>query len=136
MSGLTDYAEVAALEALLPNGTDVYVGFFTVAPTADAGTGGTEATGSGYARKAHQAWTNTSSGDVSYRVNNGAIEFTALTADLTGINAWGIWDAAVAGNLIAFGPLLDAGGSEVSNKTFTSGNQPRFVDQELKVGID
>lgn len=136
MSGLTDYAEAACLTALLPNGTDVYVGFFTVLPTADDGTGGTEASGSGYARKAHQAWVNTTVGDYTYRVNNGAIEFTALTADLDGVNGWGIWDASVAGNLLAFGPLLDALGAEVYDKTLTNGNQPRFVDQELKIGLN
>ena len=135
MSGLTDYGEQQALIALLPNGTDVYVGFFTVLPTADDGTGGTEATGSGYARKAHQAWLNTAVAPITYRVNNGAIEFTALTADLDDIVGWGIWDAASGGNLIAFGPVLDASGNEIT-KDFTSGNQPRFVDQELKVGID
>jgi hypothetical protein len=136
MSGLTDYAEQTALETLLPNGTDVFVGFFTVEPTADDGTGGTEASGSGYARKAHQAWTNTTSGDITYRVNNGAIEFAALTADLVGINGWGIWDAVSGGNMIAFGPILDAGGAEVVDKTFTSGNQPRFINQELMVGLN
>jgi hypothetical protein len=135
MSGLTDYAEQAALEALLPNGTNVWAGFFTILPTDDDGTGGTEASGSGYARKEHQAWINTSSGDITYRVNNGAIEFDALTADLEDIVGWGIWDASVAGNMIAFGPLLDVGGNEIT-KTFTNGNQPRFVDQELKVGLD
>lgn len=135
MSGLTNYGEQTALEALLPNGTDVYVAFFTVLPTADDGTGGTEASGSGYARKEHQAWINTTSGDITYRVNNGAVEFDALTADLEDIVGWAIFDAAVAGNMIAFGPLLDVGGNEIT-KTFTSGNQPRFIDQELKVGID
>lgn len=137
MSGLTDYAEQEALSALLPNGTDVYVGLFTVLSTADAGTGGTECSGSGYARKAWQAWTYATSGDITYRVNNGAVTFSALTADLTGVNGWGIWDGSGGGaNLIAFGPLLDAGGSEVTDKTFSSGDQPNFPDGELMVGID
>lgn len=135
MSGLTDYGEQQALIALLPNGTNVYVGFFTVQPTADDGTGGTEANGSGYARKSHNAWVNTAVAPVTYRVNNGAITFTALTADLVGCVGWGIWDASVAGNLVAFGPLLDSGGNEIT-KTFTSGNQPQFLDQELKVGLN
>jgi hypothetical protein len=135
MSGLTDYGEQQALIALLPNGTNVYVGFFTVLPTADDGTGGTEATGSGYARKDHQAWLNVAEVPITYRVNNGAVEFAALTADLEDIVGWGIWDAVSGGNMIAFGPLLDVSENEIT-KTFTSGNQPRFVDQELKVGLN
>lgn len=134
MSGLTDYGEQQALIGILPNGTNRYVGYFTTLPTADDGTGGVEATGSGYARKVHAAWLNTAAAPITYRVNNGAIEFTALTADLEDIVGWGIWDAAAAGNMIAFGPLLDSGGNEIT-KTFTSGNQPRFPDQELKVGL-
>lgn len=134
MSGLTDYGEQQALIALLPNGTNRYVGFFTVLPD-DDGTGGTEASGSGYARIAHAAWINVAAAPITYRVNDGAVEFAALTADLVDIVGWGIWDALAAGNLIAFGPILNVGGVEIT-KTFTSGNQPRFIDQELKVGID
>jgi hypothetical protein len=134
MSGLTDYGEQQALIALLPNGTNRYVGFFTVLPD-DDGTGGTEAIGSGYARIAHAAWINVAAAPITYRVNDGAVEFAALTADLADIVGWGIWDALAAGNLIAFGPILNVGGVEIT-KTFTSGNQPRFIDQELKVGID
>jgi len=134
MAGLTDYGEQQALIALLPNGTNVYIGFFTVLPTADDGTGGTEASSGGYARKDHQAWINAAEAPITYRVNNGAITFTALTEDLVAVG-WGIWDASVAGNLIAFGPILDVGENEIT-QTFTSGNQPSFVDQELKIGLN
>lgn len=135
MAGLTDYGEQQALIALLPNGTNVYAGFFTVLPTADDGTGGTEATGSGYARKAHAAWINVAEDPITYRVNNGAIEFATLSADLVDVVGWGVWDALTSGNLIAFGPLLDVSENEIT-KTFTSGNQPRFVTQELKIGLN
>ena len=134
MSGLTDYGEQQALIALLPNGTNVYVGYFTVLPTADDGTGGTEALGSDYARKAHLAWINVAADPITYRVNNGAITFAALAADLVDIVGWGIWDAVSGGNLITFGPLLDVSGNEIT-QTFTSGNQPNFITQELKVGL-
>jgi hypothetical protein len=135
MAGLTDYGEQQALIALLPNGTARYVGLFTTLPTADDGTGGVEASGSGYARKSHAAWLNTAVAPITYRVNNGAIEFTALTADLDGCVGWGVWDAAAAGNLIAFGNLKDVAGNSIT-KNFTSGNQPRFPDQELQIGIN
>jgi hypothetical protein len=135
MSGLTVLSKQTALASILPGGTDVYVGLFTELPTDDAPTGGVEATGSGYARVVHSTWTNTTVNDDVYRVNNGAVEFAALSADLTGINGWGIWDASSSGNLLAYGPILDVSDNEVSDKTFTSGNQPRFVGGELKVGL-
>lgn len=135
-SGLTDYAKGEALSALLPNGTDVYVGLFFTVPTADDGTGGVEASGSGYSRTAWQFWTDDSSGDVVYRVNNGAVDLFECTADLDDVNGWGIWDAAAAGNLLAFGPILDVSGDPVVDKTFASGETPSFPDGELKVGVD
>lgn len=127
MAGLTNYSLSAVLDS------SCYAGFFTVAPS-DDGTGGTEATGSGYARVAASIWTNVTSSGVRYRQNNAAIEFAALSADLEDIVAWGVWDAVSSGNLIAWGMLLDVSGAEVT-KTFTSGNQPRFSTGELKIGL-
>lgn len=128
MAGLSNHAL-----ALVLDGSTTYAGFFTAAPD-DDGTGGTEATGSGYVRKAAPSWVNATVSDVRYRQNSAAIEFAALSADLEDIVAWGIWDAVSSGNLLAWGMLLDVGGSEIA-KTFTSGNQPRFITGELKVGL-
>lgn len=133
MAGLTDYGEAAALAAILPNGTNRYIALFTTSPDAD-GTGGTEATGYSYARKAHSAWTNEVVDGVTYRKNDGAIEFTALTGSISGVVAYGIYDASTSGNLLAFGPIKDSGGEEVT-KNFVNTDQPRFLDQELKIGL-
>jgi hypothetical protein len=135
MGGLATYGKQQAIAGVLPNGTNAYVGFLTTLPSDDDGTGLVEASGSGYARKAHSAWMNVDESPEWYRVNNGAVEFTALTADLEDIVGWGIWTAITGGSLIAWGPLLDVSENEIT-KTFTSGNQPRFVTQELKVGVD
>lgn len=134
MSGLSNYGEEQALIALLPNGTACYVALFTELPD-DDGTGGTEASGSSYARKSHSAWTNGTSGTATQRKNNGTIEFAALSGSLAGIVGWGIYDALTSGNLIAFGTIKNSGGTDVT-KNFVSTDQPRFLDQELKVGID
>jgi hypothetical protein len=124
-----------ALAAVLPNGTNRYVALLTAIPTAKDGTGMVEATGSGYARKAHSAWLDTTDGDAVYRVNDGAITFAALSADLDAIVGWAIYDASTSGNLLAYGPLLDVGGVEVE-VDFASGDEPRFVDQQLRVGLE
>lgn len=135
MGGISDYAKLQAATALFPNGTNRYIGLLTSLPTDDDGTGLVEATGSGYARKAHSSWTTATDGETLYALNNGAVSLTALTADLADIIGWAIWDAASGGNLYAWGPLLDVGGNEIT-KTFTSGNQPNFPDAELKIGVD
>lgn len=135
MAGLTETASNTALEAVLPNGTNVYIGLFTAIPTARDGTGGTEATGSGYARLAHAAWVNVVENDISKRENNGAISLAALTGALSGIVAWGIWDAITVGNLLAFGPTQNAGGVDTTFN-YIATDQPRFLDGELKVGIN
>lgn len=135
MGGLATYGKQQALAGVLANGTTYYVGFLTALPSDDDGTGLIEASGSGYARVGHSAWINVDESPEWYRVNNGAIEFAALTADLVGIVGWVIWTALSGGTLIAWGPLLDVSENEIT-KTFTSGNQPRFVNQELKVGVD
>lgn len=132
--GLTDYGEAQALIALLPNGTARYVGLFTTLPD-DDGTGGTEASGGGYARASHSSWVNATSGTATERRNDGAITLPELSADLEGNIGWGVWDDPSAGNLIAAGPLVDGAGNAVT-VAFSSGDTPRFADQELKVGID
>ncbi len=133
MAGLTDYGEAQALGALLPSGTNRWVLLYTTMP-ADDGTGGVEAAGSGYARVAHSAWVDAIVGDYTYRRNSGAITFAALTGALSGIVGWGISDAAVAGNIVGTGLIRDAGGTAVT-KNFIAGDQPRFIDQELKLGL-
>src|SRR5262245_29850425 len=110
LSGLSIYAKQQALQAaaLLPNATNRYVGLLTALPSASDGTGLVEAdTATGYARVAHSAWTNTTSGDDVIRKNNGAITFAVLIGTLVGVAGWAIWDddGTPSGNLIAFGPM-------------------------------
>jgi hypothetical protein len=119
---------------VLPNGTNKFIALLTTLPTARDGTGLVEASGSGYARKAHQAWTNSTVANNTVRANNGAITFAALTGDLPGIVGWAIYDLIAGTNLIAFGPLVDAAGAEIT-RNFLNGDQPVFGDAELEVVI-
>ncbi len=130
---LSTYGREQALIALMPGGTNRYVALFTTKPD-DDGTGGVECTGSGYARKVYSSWVSITTDGVTYRKNNGAIEFVALSDALSGVVAYGIYDASSGGNLIDFDDLLDSGGEAVT-KNFIAGDQPRFLDQELKVGL-
>ena len=96
--------------------TNLYVGLFTAAPS-DTG-GGTEVSGNGYARvtiaSSLNTWAGTqlagsitaSSGTGGQTSNNGSISFPTPTgAGWGSVVAFGIFDAASAGNLLLYGTL-------------------------------
>lgn len=132
---MTETGKGLALDALLPNGTDVWIGLLTTLPSDETGADYVEATGSNYDRVAHDAWVNVVEDGITYRRNNGAIEFAALDDALVDVLGWAIFDAASAGNLLAYGALRDVDG-EPQTVDFANTDQPRFIDQELGVGID
>lgn len=109
----------------------LYVGLFTAAPT-DAG-GGTEVgtgTWTNYARVAvTNNATNFPAAAAGAKSNGTAISFGAATA--TGpvtVVAVGIFDAATAGNLLAWADLT-------TNKTVNNGDTPSFAVGELDITL-
>jgi hypothetical protein len=109
MAHFTDYLEQKVLEYVFrgqpfAQPSALYVGLFTVLPTSDAGTGGTEVSGGGYQRmslgtlsSAWTAWTAASG------IRNAAdISFPQATTAWGTVVGMGIWDAATGGNLLAF----------------------------------
>jgi hypothetical protein len=110
MSSFTNYTENLALTYLFNTGsvtrpTAWYVGLFTAAPS-DSG-GGTEVTGSGYARVS--AGTISGSGTATTFTNAAAIEFGAATGGDWGTIGWAaIFDASTGGNMLAWAPLTTA----------------------------
>lgn len=103
----------------------LYVALYTVAPSASGG--GTEVSGGSYARVGVTGslanWagsqgagtTVASSGTSGTTSNNNAITFPAPTAAWGSIAAFGVFDAASAGNLLLYGSLTTA-------KTVNSGD--------------
>ena len=130
--GIPAVEKRACLAALLPNGTTRYIALFTGLPDAE-GLGGVEASGSGYARVALSAWAFEQAEHVVRRVNNSQVVFPTLTGDLSVIG-WGVFDAAVDGDLKAFGRTRTAGGAPLIF-SLANGDVPRFLVGELKVGI-
>lgn len=123
----------ACLADALPNGESRWIALFSVMPSR-AGVGGTEASGSGYARVEHTSWRPlTVGGFIARRANVGEVVFPTLTDDLKVIG-WGAYDAEVDGNLRAFGLLRNVDGKA---RTFElgAGDDPTFLDGELQVGI-
>mgnify|MGYP003649040106 CR=1 FL=1 len=101
----SDYLEDKVLKHVFTNTsytspTTLYVALYTAAPT-DAG-GGTEISGSGYARKSVAF---TVSGTSTLATNSAAVEFDAASAAWGTVVAIGIFDALTSGNFIAWSDL-------------------------------
>jgi len=106
MAALSDHAEALLLDWLMTNGTATrptawYVGLYTAAPS-DSG-GGTEVSGSGYAREAVTFAAATSPGGTTS--NTGAVTFTASGGNWGTITHIGIHDALSGGNLLWHGAM-------------------------------
>lgn len=86
---------------------DKWAGLFTVSPTADAGTGGTEVSGGAYARqqitRASGSW-NAPAG--SGATNVTPVNFPTATAAWGRVLTLGLWDAVTAGTLRYIIPLV------------------------------
>lgn len=123
MAGLSNYAQVAALNHALRNtatsspGT-VYMGL----NSADPGeTGANELSGSGYARQAMSFAAAVS----KIAATDAGVTFSASGGDLTA-SFWTIWDAASGGNCIAAGSLA-------ATTTITDGESRTFAAGTLTV---
>jgi hypothetical protein len=124
----TDYLEDKVLKHVFTNvaytsPTTVYVGLFTVAPT-DTG-GGTEVSGSGYARKSAAF---TVSGTATLATNSAAIEFDAATGSWGTIVAIAVFDALTTGNMLAFADLT-------TSKTIATGDVLRIPTGDLDITL-
>jgi hypothetical protein len=100
----SDYLELKLLDHTLGNTaftqpSSLYVALYTVAPT-DAG-GGTEVSGSGYARTL-VTFGAASSGSAA---SNSVAQFPVSTAGWGTVTHYGIFDAATSGNLLVWEAL-------------------------------
>jgi len=120
MAALSDHAEALLLDWLMTNGsatrpTAWYVALYTAAPS-DSG-GGTEVSGSGYAREAVTFAAATSPGGTTS--NTGAVTFTASGGNWGSITHIGIHDAVSGGNLLWHGAMT-------ASKTVNDGDTLEF----------
>jgi hypothetical protein len=108
MTGITAYTAQNVLNYItgrtaMPTLPTVYGALFTVAGT-DSGTGFTEVSAGAYARVALATPFGTAASGVAPSTisNSAAINFPAATASWGNIIAFGIYDAATGGNLLAW----------------------------------
>lgn len=131
MSSFTDHTESLVLTWLLTSGTATrptawYVGLFTAAPS-DTG-GGTEVSGSGYARVATGTMTISGTSPTT-ATNAAAIEFAAASGGNWGSIGWAaIFDASTSGNMIAWAALSTA-------RTINDGDVLRIPAGDLDVTL-
>lgn len=107
--------------------TTWYVGLFTTNP-GGAGTGGVEATGGSYARQGiTQANFNAATAaSPSVLDNTNVVTFPTASADWGTITGWGLFDAASAGNLVAWGVISPS-------KAILNGDTASFAAGSLDV---
>lgn len=117
MPGMSDYSSGNWLayitgKTAMPTLPVAFLGLYTVAPTADAGTGGTEVSTNAYARvttagadwNAPTASVGTEPSVVPGFTSNSATKSfpTATSSGWGTVVAWGMFDSSTAGNLLAF----------------------------------
>lgn len=134
MAGKSDYLENKLLDHVFGATTytapaTLYVALYTAAPT-DAG-GGTEVSGGSYARAAvTNNTTNWPAASGGAKSNGAAITFPTPTANWGTIVAFGVFDAASAGNLLYWGNVTP-------NKTVNNGDPaPYFAAGALTITED
>lgn len=140
MPGKTDYTENNLLAFLFrgvsfPVPAGIFVGLYTVVPSADAGTGGTEVStaGTAYARQSvargTAEWKDPSTATQGMTENVNAINYPTATAAWGTVVAVGIFDAVTAGNLLYYGNLA-------ASKVVNSGDIFKFNAGDLEISED
>ena len=133
MSAFSNYLENALANQVLggaaaPSIANTYIALFTAGPS-DSG-GGTEVSGTGYARvnlaNNTTNWPTTSNG---LKKNGIAIVFPAAGASWGTVTHFGIFDASTSGNLLFHGALGTA-------KAIETGDTPSFAIDELQIQFD
>ena len=106
-----------------------YAGLFTTAPAND-GASGTELSGNGYARQSVTFSAPAAGTGEARKISNSAtVTFGPATADWGTVVAFGIWDAATAGNLLYWANLT-------ANKTVANGDRAEFAAGALTISED
>lgn len=131
MGSFSNYWENEILDHLFGKGAYgppiIYVGLSTADPGENS-SGLSEPIGNGYARAqtAPSDWNAANGGLLN---NANGIEFSTATGAWGTVTHFALFDAAAAGNMLAYGALTDA-------KTIGSGDTARFVTGDLDITLD
>jgi hypothetical protein len=131
MGGFSDYWENKILDHIFGKGSytppTIYVGLSTADPT-DSGSGLAEPSGNGYARVQTSAsdWNAASNGSLD---NAGNITFAQASGNWGTITHFALFDAATAGNMLAYGALSQS-------KSISESDTARFEAGDLDISLD
>jgi hypothetical protein len=131
MGGFSDYWENKILDHIFGKGSytppTIHVGLSTADPT-DTGSGLTEPSGSGYARVQTSVsdWNAASNGSLE---NSNDINFAQATGNWGTITHFALFDAATAGNMLAYGALSQS-------KSISESDTARFEAGDLQISLD
>lgn len=130
MGSLALYAENKVLEHIVGKTTftlpSIWIALFTVSPTHEDGTGGTEASAGNYARKSTAGgdWEAAAAGAIQ---NGNDITFVENAASNWGtINGFALYDASTAGNMIGWGALT-------TPKQISIGDTAKFAAGDIDI---
>ena len=104
--------------------TTLYLALYTAAPGETGGGTEVSATGTAYAR---QSVAFTTTGNTTS--NNASVEYSTATATFGTVTHVGVFDAATAGNLMAYAALS-------SSKTIETGDVFRVPTGDLDITLD
>lgn len=131
MGGFSDYWENKILDHIFGKSSytppTIYVGLSTADPT-DAGSGLAEPSGNGYARvqTSSSDWNAASNGSLE---NAGNITFAQATGNWGTITHFALFDAATAGNMLAYGALNQP-------RSIGESDTARFEAGDLQISLD
>ena len=131
MSGFSDYWENKILDHIFGKGSytppTIYVGLSTADP-ADDGSGLAEPSGNAYARVQTSVsdWNAAVNGSLD---NTGNITFAQATGNWGTITHFALFDAATAGNMLAYGALSQS-------KSISESDTARFKAGDLDISLD
>jgi hypothetical protein len=102
-----------------------WISLFTVIPSANDGTGGTECTNAGYGRIEVTTWVRTA----QTIKPDAVVTFGPATEDWTEVVAFGVHSLETAGSIYAFKTLT-------TPRTVTDGDSAEFAVNDLTIDLD
>lgn len=132
MPGLEQFARERALELLFEEPATPYVALMQSLPL--GGVGGVEVSASEYARQLVTKWSTIVQVNATRREAIETVSFGTFSSVVV-VQGWAVFDAIVAGNLLASGDIIDTGFGQFGTITVPIGDELQFQAGQFAVTI-
>lgn len=134
MAGLESYAREQVLEDLFNATNAIHVSLLSTLPVESVGE--VEVSPAGYVRVSEDNWQTEALNEVeaTIRSNVDNVIFGPYAEEVL-VKGWAIYDALVAGNLLATGVFLNAGDNQIITITIPIGDDIQFQPGNLSIGL-